>query len=169
MYCGNDDQLADDVKYTPIVIGLVTWSGFGGRRAGRRGSRAQRDGHRAGEGDSGGVLALLREQHGVTLSETDEVYLAAAGWTWVSMGSDEGRKGVLGLDGRRRLLCHSRSDPIGSRGSPRRVLLSTLRWYRTMAACLLRPATAAGTPAARASCSVVLHLDSVLMYLVACR
>ncbi len=33
-----------------------------------------------------------REELGVTLSASDEVYLAAAGWTWVSMGSAEGER-----------------------------------------------------------------------------
>ena len=92
VYCGTTINWPDDVKYTPIVIGLVTWSGFGDDEpvAGEV-EPSEMDIARA-KAIPEEFWRSLREQHGVTLSETDEVYLAAAGWTWVSMGSDEGER-----------------------------------------------------------------------------
>lgn len=93
VYCGTTINWPDDVKYTSIVIGLVTFSGFG-----------DDDEPVAGEVNPSAMdiarakaipeefWRCLREEHGVTLSESDDVYLAAAGWTWVSMGSAEGER-----------------------------------------------------------------------------
>ncbi|MBL8635724.1 MAG: hypothetical protein JNM40_21035 [Myxococcales bacterium] len=93
VYCGTTINWPDDVRYTPLLIGLVTFSGYGDDDepvAGHVGPGAM---------DLGRAKAIpeafwqsLREQHGVTLSDHDEVYLAAAGWTWVSMGSAEGER-----------------------------------------------------------------------------
>ncbi len=93
VYCGTTINWPDDVRYTPIVIGLVTFSGFGDDDEPVAGEVEP------GEMDVARAKAIpeefwnsLREEHGVTLSASDEVYLAAAGWTWVSMGSAEGER-----------------------------------------------------------------------------
>ena len=93
VYCGTTINWPDDVKYTPIVIGLVTFSGFGDDDEPVAGEVVP------SEMDIARAKAIpeefwrcLREEHGVTLSESDDVYLAAAGWTWVSMGSVEGER-----------------------------------------------------------------------------
>ena len=81
------------MEFTPIVIGLVTWSGFGDDDEPVAGEvvPSEMDIARA-KAIPEAFWNALREEHGVTLSASDEVYLAAAGWTWVSMGSAEGER-----------------------------------------------------------------------------
>lgn len=91
IYCGTTINWPDDVQYTPIVIGLVTFSGYGDDDepvAGEFGPEAMDVGQARAIPEE--FWSSLRETHGVTLSDTDEVYLAAAGWTWVSFGPPEG-------------------------------------------------------------------------------
>ncbi len=64
----------------------------------------------------------LRETHGVTLPETDEVYLAAAGWTWVSMESPEGDR-----------VCSVSTEDDGYRAIP--VELRQGRWAVRVGYC----------------------------------
>ena len=91
VYCGTTINWPDDVRYTPIVIGLVTFGGCGDDDEPVAGEVGPAD------MDVGRAKAIpaefwnsLREKHGVTLSGSDEVYLAAAGWTWVSIGTPDG-------------------------------------------------------------------------------
>ena len=93
VYCGTTINWPDEVKYTPIVIGLVTFSGFGDDDEPVAGEvePSEMDLARA-KAIPEAFWNALREEHGVTLSASDEVYLAAAGWTWVSMGSAEGER-----------------------------------------------------------------------------
>ena len=123
VYCGTTINWPDDVKYTPIVIGLVTFSGFGDDDepvAGEVGPQAM-DVGRAKEIPAE-FWSSLRETHGVTLPDTDEVYLAAAGWTWVSMESPEGDR-----------VCSVSTEDDGYRAIP--VELRQGRWAVRVGYC----------------------------------
>lgn len=89
IYCGTTINWPDDVQYTPIVIGLVTFSGYGDDDepvAGEVGP-AEMDLARA-KAIPAEFWRSLAEEHGVSFaSDEDEVYLAAAGWTWVALDS----------------------------------------------------------------------------------
>lgn len=91
IYCGTTINWPDGVQYTAMVIGLVTFSGYGDDDqpvVGEVGPQ-EMDVERA-KSIPAEFWSSLRETHRVTLSETDEVYLAAAGWTWVSVGPADG-------------------------------------------------------------------------------
>jgi len=96
VYCGTTINWPDDVGFTPIVIGLVTFSGYGDDDepvAGEVGPKAM-DVGRAAEIPSGFWEAVERE-HGVELEGEVDVLLAVAGWTWV--GLDRGEDDVCGV------------------------------------------------------------------------
>ncbi|MCA9660647.1 MAG: hypothetical protein KC486_20060, partial [Myxococcales bacterium] len=86
VYCGTTINWPDDVQYTPIVIGLITFSGYGDDDepvAGDVDARAM-DLARA-EAIPAEFWRALADEHGVEVPEKDDVYLAAAGWTWVAL------------------------------------------------------------------------------------
>ena len=91
VYCGTTINWPDDVQYTPIVVGLVTFSGYGDDDDPVAGELVPAD------MDVGRARAIpqefwqaLRDEHGVSVPDEDDVYLAAAGWTWVSVDGPEG-------------------------------------------------------------------------------
>ncbi len=93
VYCGTTINWPDDVKYTSIVVGLVTFSGYGDDDepvAGELVPEAMDLGRaRAIPAE---FWAALRDEHGVSVPDEDEVYLAAAGWTWVSLQGAGGER-----------------------------------------------------------------------------
>jgi len=91
VYCGTTINWPDDVEFTPIVIGLITCSGFGDDDApiaGEVGPEAM-DRARA-DAIPEAFWQDLAEKHGVALTGDPDVYLAAAGWTWTRLERDEG-------------------------------------------------------------------------------
>lgn len=90
VYCGTTINWPDDVEFTSIVIGLVTFSGAGDDDvplAGEVGPKAM-DVSR-GDAIPESFWSALEEKHNVKLEGPTEVYLAVAGWTWASLGDDE--------------------------------------------------------------------------------
>ncbi|MCB9705473.1 MAG: hypothetical protein H6711_26620 [Myxococcales bacterium] len=91
VYCGTTINWPDDVQYTPIVIGLVTFSGYGDDDepvAGDVDAKAM-DLARA-KAIPAEFWRALADEHGVEVPDTDDVFLAAAGWTWVALDGDDG-------------------------------------------------------------------------------
>ena len=93
VYCGTTINWPDDVKYTPIVVGLITFSGYGDDDEPVAGQIGPAD------MDLGRARAIpaefwqaLRDEHGVSVPDEDEVLLAAAGWTWVSVTGPDGQR-----------------------------------------------------------------------------
>ena len=74
------------------MIGLITFSGYGDDDepvAGDVDARAM-DLARA-EAIPAEFWRALADEHGVEVPEKDDVYLAAAGWTWVALDGDDGK------------------------------------------------------------------------------
>ena len=89
VYCGTTINWPDDVELTPIVIGLITFSGFGDDDepvAGEVPPEAM-DGARAASIPDA-FWQDLAETHGVELTGGSDVFLAAAGWTWTRLEHD---------------------------------------------------------------------------------
>lgn len=93
VYCGTTINWPDDVQYTSIVVGLITFSGYGDDDEPVAGQLGPAD------MDLGRARAIpeefwqaLRDEHGVSVPDENAVYLAAAGWTWVSVDGPDGER-----------------------------------------------------------------------------
>lgn len=86
IYCGTTINWPDEVKYTPILIGLITFSGYGDDDEPVAGvvepSAMQAD---KASKIPAEFWADLEATHGVAFSGEPDVYLACAGWTWARM------------------------------------------------------------------------------------
>jgi hypothetical protein len=92
IYCGTTINWPDDVRYTPLVIGLVTFSGYGDDDEPIAGEVV------AKEMDISAAAAIpaefwraLEEEHSITFDGDVDVHLAAAGWTWVALDDGAGK------------------------------------------------------------------------------
>ena len=98
VYCGTTINWPSDVQYTSIVIGLITFSGYGDDDEPVAGELGPEDMDIArAEAIPADFWRALQQEPGVELSGSDEVYLAAAGWTWVALAPDEGSKSVFSV------------------------------------------------------------------------
>jgi hypothetical protein len=90
VYCGTTINWPDGYQYTPVLIGLVTFSGFGDDEEPIAGEvpPESMDIARASAIPEE-LWRSLEEQHGVELGDLD-VYLAAAGWTWTRLEMADG-------------------------------------------------------------------------------
>ncbi len=89
VYCGTTINWPDDVGFTPILIGLITFSGYGDDDEPHAGEVGP------SEMDLGRASAIpdefwqdLVDKHGVELDAAVDVYLAVAGWTWARLEND---------------------------------------------------------------------------------
>lgn len=90
VYCGTTVNWPDEVELTPIVIGLVTFSGFGDDDeplAGTVGPEHM-DAARAEEIPET-FWAALSDKHGVEFGGGADVLLAVGGWTWANLEKDD--------------------------------------------------------------------------------
>ena len=93
VYCGTTINWPDDVRYTSIVVGLVTFSGYGDDDEPVAGQLGPTDMDLArGTAIPEEFWQALRDEHGASLPDENEVYLAAAGWTWVSVDGPDGKR-----------------------------------------------------------------------------
>ena len=93
VYCGTTINWPDEVEFTPILIGLVTFSGHGDDDepfAGEAGPEAM-DISR-GQAIPERFWNALEAEHGVQFGSELDVYLAVAGWTWTALESDDGER-----------------------------------------------------------------------------
>lgn len=93
IYCGTTINWPDDFEYTPIMIGLITFSGFGDDDepiAGQVPPEAMDLGRASSIPE--GFWRALEEEHGVELRGETDVYLATAGWTWASLEQADGKR-----------------------------------------------------------------------------
>ena len=93
VYCGTTINWPDDVEYTPIIIGLITFNGYGDDdepTAGEVTPEAM-DLARA-EAIPAEFWQALKKEHGVNVTRSDKVLLAAAGWTWVELVDAAGKR-----------------------------------------------------------------------------
>ena len=89
VYCGTTINWPEDVEFTPIVIGLITFSGYGDDDepvAGQVGPESMDVSRASAIPD--GFWQALADEHQVDFSGDVDVYLAAAGWTWVRLAKD---------------------------------------------------------------------------------
>lgn len=86
IYCGTTINWPEEVKYTPILIGLVTFSGYGDDDEPVAGVVEPSD-MSVSEASKipAEFWADLEATHGVAFSGEPDVYLACAGWTWARM------------------------------------------------------------------------------------
>lgn len=91
VYCGTTVNWPDEFEYTPVLIGLITFSGFGDDDepiAGEVGPEAMN--LAGGEKIPDAFWHDLEEAHGLELEGETDVYLATAGWTWARLEADDG-------------------------------------------------------------------------------
>lgn len=86
IYCSTTINWPDEVGFTPMLIGLITFSGYGDDDEPEAGvvEPAQMSADHARKIPAE-FWADLEVAHGVTFSGEPEVYLACAGWTWARM------------------------------------------------------------------------------------
>ncbi len=86
IYCGTTINWPEEVKYTPLIIGLVTFSGYGDDDEPVAGV-VPPSAMSASEASKipAEFWADLEATHGVAFSDEPDVYLACAGWTWARM------------------------------------------------------------------------------------
>ncbi len=123
VYCGTTINWPDDVEYTPILIGLITFNGYG-----------DDDEPTAGEVtpeamDLSRAKAIpaefwreLQSVHGVKVPKGDRVLLAAAGWTWVELVDAAGER-----------VCSVSTEDAGYRTIPAKLRTGT--WSARVGYC----------------------------------
>lgn len=93
VWCGTTINWPDDMEFTPSIIGLITFSGFGDDDEPEAGEVTPEmlDGGR-GASIPEELWSELEQEHGIAFDGETDVYLAAAGWTWVRMKPEGGKE-----------------------------------------------------------------------------